>query len=111
VKIRENYRIQSIVGIKGSNEDKAKLSPSVHLNVLAAPIEDPILFDPAFGIELPLGFTIAPHICKSRRQDLDDQLGRCPQVPCRICGHRQPSVADPDHIRSHRILGGKDHAG
>src|SRR5215813_7909487 len=82
----------------------------VHLDFPLLPIDNPVLVDPTARVEFQLDLAVTTLLSTARRQDLHDQLGCRMEMSRLVQGAGQTLTADPDHIRRHIVIIGKDHA-
>ena len=96
--------------IERSQQMERHLLAPVYLDFLLLPINNPVLVDSTVRIEFQLDLAVTTLINTARRQDLHDQLGCCMEMSRLVQGAGQTLTADPDHIRRHVVIVGKDHA-
>ena len=82
----------------------------VHLDFLLLSIGNPVLADPTARVEFQLDLAVTTFFSTTRGQDLHNQLGGRMEMSRLVQGDGQTLAADPDHIRRHIVIVGKNHA-
>ena len=79
--------------------------------VFLLPIDNPVLAHPTARVEFQLDLTVTALVSTARGEDFHDQLGCRMEMSRLVHGAGQTIAADPDHIRRHIVIVGKNHAG